>query len=423
MAARVDVHTTNYDRAIDRLEQTVKAADAEGDPTLRADALGVRARAAWLHGRWQDALDSARAAVDVLEGLPESQELARSLARLSQIEMLRSLPSAEATATRAIDVARRTGEHAAEANARINLFTARTDNGALPSDSEVAEIVDQALASGAQDEAVRAVVNHLWSAAALGPLDPAQRFLDGIVDRVTAGLSAEGYEQYLRLSLALLVHIPAGRWADADAAVAETEPFTATNRLVWLAVVTGQALRTGRLDVADRYLPTFRDTALASEEPQRIVPMAGVAMPRAVVAGDAGLVREIAETIAGSLLQVRNWSFGLVPIARSLAAVGDRDGLELVTQPLTPPPGGVPATTFKVVQGLRHRLAGELDEAAALLREAEGESAAWGRAYDAACVALELAATLEESGDGAGAAEARERAQALLVPLGCVNAY
>src|SRR5262249_33674088 len=150
-------------------------------------------------------------------------------------------------ATRAIDVARRTDEPFAEANARINLFTARGDTGALPNSSEVSAAIEQALAVGAHDEASRAVLNHVWSLAALGPLDDADRFVEAALDRVSAGLTAGRLDLYLKASLALLVHIPAGRWTEADPVLAMAEPGTATTRQVWLAVTTGQALRTGRL--------------------------------------------------------------------------------------------------------------------------------------------------------------------------------
>ena len=342
-AARVDVHRTQYLRAIERLDETIERARAAGDRALEADALGVKARASWLGGRWRDALDSATGAVAALEGLPESEELARALARLSQIEMLRALPSAEATSLRAVEVARRTGEVAAEANGRINLFTARTATGVLPTTSEVSEIIDQAVASGAHDESVRAVVNYLWSAATLGPLDPAEQFVRDMSIRLTAGLMAEAYDRYLQLSLAVLVYVPAGRWAEADEVLAGGEAATATNRLVWLTLVAGQALRQGDLELTDRFLPELRETAFASKEPQRILPMAAVVMSRAVLAGDRGTLVEIADEAVDMVNKASNWALGVMTIARSLAVFGERDRLERILlapwQPTRRPPG------------------------------------------------------------------------------------
>ena len=46
-----------------------------------------------------------------------------------------------------------------------------------------------------------------------------------------------------------------------------------------------------------------------------------------------------------------------------------------------------------------------------------------GRHYEAACLALEVASSLDDAGHERGAAEARARANELLAPLGCVNAY
>jgi class 3 adenylate cyclase/tetratricopeptide (TPR) repeat protein len=424
LAGRVDVHTSRYDRALERLNEAIDASAESGDAPLRADALGVKARASWLSGRWEDALGSAVDAVEVLEGLPESQELARALARLSQIEMLRALPSEEVTAARAVEVARRTDERAAEANARINLFTAHARDSVVPLTSEVMEIIELAQASGAHEESVRAVINYLWTAATLGRLEPAEAFVRDVVPRLGAGLAAEGYEEYLNISLAFLVYLPTGRWGDADAEVAKADPRAATNRLVWLTLLTGQALRRGQLDVVDAHLPELRERSLASLEPQRILPMASVAMPRAVLARDDELVRELADATEGTLGKTTNWSLGFVGVARSLAAIGDRERLEAKVQALTEPTVEcLPSTILKVGRGLLVRLDGDPTTAARLLLEAERELAAWDRAYDAACLALEAAVALEAAGDRAAAEAATARANAFLEPLGCVNPY
>jgi hypothetical protein len=54
---------------------------------------------------------------------PESLQLARALARRSQLEMLRNRPEAAEHSREAIEVARRVGDAFAEVNGRINLFT------------------------------------------------------------------------------------------------------------------------------------------------------------------------------------------------------------------------------------------------------------------------------------------------------------
>lgn len=420
-AARVDVHTSRYERAIERLDKTI--GNAAADPELRADALGVRSRAYWLLGRGQEAFESSRAAVTTLEGLPESEEFARALARLSQIEMLRALPSAEVTAPRAIGVAHRVGEPAAEANARSNLFVARAAHGIVPPTSEIEEIVDLAVAAGAHDEAVRAVVNYAWTAATLGPTAPAERLVAEMRHRLTAGLAAEAYDQYLRLSIAALVHVPAGRWAEADAVVSAGEALAVTNRLLWLWVLVGQALRRGELDVVDRHLSGLRETALATEEPQRILPMAAIAIPRAVLGGRTDDIGELADLVIPMVGKQSNWALGAVPIARSLAAVGDRPRLAVLAGSVALGRAQVPEMMLKVVRALLLSVEGDHDGAVPLLQEAERSAIELDRAYEAACIALDLAGVVEASGDEQGAEAARARSRVVLEPLGCVNPY
>ena len=425
LAGRADVHGGNYPRAVERLDEAIALADRDVGPALRSDALGWKARASWLRGDWREALRAAQEATVVLEGLPESGELARALARLSQIEMLRGLPSAQGTASRAIEVARRTGERVAEANARTNLFTAQSAEGMVPSTDEMEAIVELAFESGAPDEAVRAVVNFLWSAALLDPIEPVEKIVRDAMGQLGPGLASENYARYLALSLAALIYVPAGRWAEADAVVAEEDPVgVATNRLVWLWLLTGLALRRGNLEVADRHLPELREVALASEEPQRIIPMACVAMPRALLAGDISSLRTITETIIALPSQTITHSPSATAISRSLAAAGEIDVLERYARQLEERERAMDMTVASVVsRGLLTRLEGRNGDAARVLAGAETEVRRLGRRYEAACLALEVAAALDAAGERSGGDEARARANEVLLPLGCVNAY
>ena len=58
-------------------------------------------------------------------------------------------------------------------------------------------MIELALAADAHDEAARAVVNYLWSAALLGPLEPVEQVVSDAVRNLGVGLAAEAYEQYL----------------------------------------------------------------------------------------------------------------------------------------------------------------------------------------------------------------------------------
>ena len=328
LAAHVEIHEAQYERALEHLAEAVRTAGSEGDVQLLADALGLRARASWLRGHWTAALEAAETAVASLDGEPESPSLARALGRLAQLQMLRALPSAEATSLEAIEIAQRTGERAAEANALINLFTARSNRGLLPEAGEVAAVVDLARAAGAHDEATRAVVNYLWAASVVRPLAGVEQFVSNMTPSLERGLAAEQYGYYLELSLGALVYVPTGRWDAADDVLAHGEPSVATNRLVWLWLVTGLALRRGDLELVDHHLPELRASALASEEPQRIVPMVGVALPRAVVAGDRKDASSLAQIVLGLRPSQYSLSAPALAAVRGLAALGDREALE-----------------------------------------------------------------------------------------------
>ncbi len=390
------------------MDETIRVADRAEDTSLRADALGWKARVSWLRGDWHEALASAHAAVTTLEGLPESAELARALARLSQIEMLRALPIARSTATRAIDVAQRVGELAAEANARTNMLTTLGVEGKAPTKEELSEVIELALAADAHDEAARAVVNYLWSGALLGPLEPVEQVVSDAVRNLGVGLATEAYEQYLRLSLGALIYVPAGRWQEADAALAAADDtISASGRLVWLWLGTGLALRRGDLELADRDLPELRETALASEEPQRILPMACVAMPRAILAGERSTVEELAEIVLELPAEGIMPRGFVLPIARSLAVIEDRDRLERFSRMIRDPVGEAPKASLKVANGLLARLDGKTEEASRLLGEGAEELDRLGRHYDAACVSLEVAIAEEDNGRPELASEIR----------------
>ena len=423
LAAQIDIHESRYEDALARLAAVASESEEASDTSTLADVLGLRARASWLAGRWDGAREAAEAAVATLEGLPESAELARALARLSQIQMLRSLPETTTTAHRAIEVARRTGETAAEVNARINLFTFRSRLEDLPSPDEMSELVELALAAGSYDEGVRASVNYLWTASLVGHVEQTERVVSRLVSSLEHGLASQSYRQYLQLSLATLVWIPAGRWAEADEALARSEIEVATNRLVWWWLRTGHALRRGRLQVVDRELPAFRATALATDEPQRIMPMVAVALPRAALADDTEELERLVDVAARQRPSQFSSTAISLPIVRSLGRRGDRALLEAVRDVWRGAPETVGGVAERAATAWLAGLAGDDARAAPTMAAIEQELRAQGRRYDAACLALDLADAYERARDAAAAGEARSRAKACLDALGCVNPY
>ena len=392
------------------------------DPLLRSEALGWRSRVSWLTGRWEEALASADGAVTALDGLTESPQLARALARRSQLEMLRTRPEAVEHSREAIAVADRTRDAFAAVNARINLFTAEGNLGIPPDPEEIVAIVEDAYAIGAHEETARAVVNFIWTAGGFLPLDAveatARRALDGRVIAPSIG-------SYLELSL-VKGYIPAGRWAEADALLdAMEEPeISMTSRLVYWPSRGILALRRGDLEGAAKWLTGLRELAVGSGEPQRIHPMACAVFPWLHVTGRPDELREAARELLG--WGSDQWMAGLTitPVIRTLAAAGETELLRELFESLLSSP--VPEIAYHgnalaLTRGLVSLANGRASEAVESLRTAVAFQRDCGFAFDAACLELDLAGALEADGHREDAAALRTAADAYLGSLNCVN--
>jgi hypothetical protein len=430
---RLDTTEARYPESLARLRQARAAAAAAGDLHLEAHALAWESRAAWLTGAWEEALEAANAAIDVLGGLPETPELARALARRSQLEMLKSRRGAAAHADQAAAMARRVGDGVAEANARINAFTARAAAGTAPDADEVREIVGVALDAAAYEEAFRAIINLLWSGVGFHPLAELERHvLDGfelIEQRVGRMIrdgelhAPESFGPYVELSLAKLLYVPSGDWKRLEAVdLTEGTSVNAGTRIVRLELAAGMALRRGDVGAAGSFLSELVPLALPSDEPQRILPTAGVGLWYAIVTGDADLYR----TLAGAVLvfEGREWSqaYAEQSVPRALFAHRDLESLGRLAELVE---SALPATSAMrtVTLALLARGEGRHDEGAGLLAAAVARERSLGAAYSASCLELELAAALEASGDATGAGEARRRAETVLQSLGVVHPF
>lgn len=422
--ARSVTGAARYEEALRSLDEASELAQQAAAPALKADVLSWQTRVAWLAGRWNDALAAAQEAVAILDGLPESPELARALARRSQIEMLRGLPAAEPHSAEAIEVARRVGDHFAEANARINLATARSMRGAKPDETEMLDIVDNAVEAGAHDEGFRAIVNYLWSANLISSLDDAERTVDEALARLGGVDQIESYDEYLLLSRAKFLWIPSGRWANVDLVVAAPETSSGGgNRIVWLEIVAGTLLRRGELHRADALLPELRRTAIESGEPQRILPMAGIVLPRAAQTGDRATLLDITSVIL-TLPGRGYWTLITSPaIPRALAQAEEHDALQRFADALDDGRDvGSTRITRRTCGGFIALAHGQLDDAVGSFREAVNLERAHGAHYSAACAELDLALALDATGNEREAEKVRANAAMVLLPLGCTNA-
>ena len=213
--ARLEYIEGNLEGVLKELE-LIEAQLGPEDAELRSEMLGWRSRTCWLTGRWEEAFSSANAAVAALDGLPESPQLARALARRSQIEMLKHHDDAIGHAEEAIAVARRVDDLFAEVNARINLFTEQATRGIGLDPDELLDIVDRATEAGVYDEAYRAIVNFLWSAPGFIPLDEAERVSAEARRQLGDVTPPSSIAAYVELSKVHMLSYPAGRWHEVD---------------------------------------------------------------------------------------------------------------------------------------------------------------------------------------------------------------
>ena len=426
--ARCDMGEPDYDRAVAHLHAANGLATALGDRLLEADVLGWLTRISWLSGRWEDAIRYANAGIEALSGLPESPTLAGALARRSQLEMLRGDPAAEPHAEEAIAVAQRSGNPYAEVNGRINLFTARAARGQRPDRAEVMGLLATAVEAGLWDEAYRAIVNYIWSASPHETIPDLRDAVAGALERLSGVHSVEfdSYGQYLALSRAKFLWIPSGDWERVDGEV-ETSGEIASQGSNWLLrreIVAGMALRRGDLEATDELLPAWIDNALASGEPQRIIPMASVVVGRAALASDATTIKTMTGSVLEAVVDRLQWApLASATIPRALFATGEHELLRRIDDALSGVAAGAryaDAVTL-TCGGLRALAEERAGDAAALLHQVVERERERGAHYNAACAELDLAQAYEAAGEVAAAAGARRRADDVLAPLRCVN--
>jgi tetratricopeptide (TPR) repeat protein len=422
--ARVDAMEALFDKARERLV-ALEALLGQEDAELRSEALGWRSRVSWLTGRWDEAVSSGNAAVAALAGLPESPQLARALARLSQVEMLQQRPESVDHAREAIAVARRVGDSFAEVNARINIFTQLATSGVAPDPDDMVSIVEAAAEAGVYDEAYRAIVNFIWSASGYVPIDRIELVVAEAKGRLVDVPPPKSIGPYLETSIAMVILVPSARWTEADAKLAQigARDVSVTMRLVFLTVAGGLSLRRGQMETAKQLLEELRPQALASGEPQRIVPMAGVTLPWLVVTGDLEELRSLTEEILANL---DRWPPVLhtLPVVRALAAAGETQLLVRTIEAIRETSDASNAHTAVLAgEGLLSLLQGRAAEAVEKLEAAIEREQQLGHTYDAACLELGLARALEAAGKTAAAQKAQARAAAVLEPLACVNPF
>ena len=418
------VITTNLALAEQHLGSALEILPADS-VELRSDALAWSSRLHWLSGRWEYAAEAAQGAVDELGGLPESPQLARALARRSQLAMLRDSPDAASLSREALTVARRVGDRFAIINAAINGMTVGALHGTPPDTAGALELIAAGREIGATEEAYRALVNLVWSSAGYVPVDDVLETLAAGEAMLQNVPRPGGLGAYLPMSLVLVHLLPAGRLREADSLLAavDTDNLNATTDLVWLAVQAQLLNRRGNLEDAGHLVSDLRDLTVASGEPQRIIPMACAYLPWAALTGRVDQLRSVAaETIE---LVGSRWAATIttLPAIRALALAGETDLLARWAEALGRGPSrtGRLQSSALVVDGLLALRDGRHNDAIARLSEAADTDRRLGYAFDAAVIELDLASALDAADDSERADALRRSSEAFFASIGCVN--
>jgi class 3 adenylate cyclase/tetratricopeptide (TPR) repeat protein len=407
------------------LKEAIAVAPADATE-LRSDALAWQSRVLWLTGRWLEALTAADAAVDILRDRGESPQLARALARRSQIAMLRDTADAGALAQEALDVAERVGDEFAAVNARINLVTVQAFAGRAPDGEQALELIRTARDIGASEEAYRCLINFIWAAAGYLPVDRVLATADEGRTLLQDVIEPAGLEWYLPLSVAQIHLLPAGRLDEIEQLVGDLDVQTVSpnNRILALGLQAQLLIRRGAADEAAPLAEPLRELAMKSGEPQRIIPMTATYLPWAFLAGRADELRDVAERAAEAVND--RWAVTLtaLPAVRALAAAGEVPTLRAWLASFHragAARSGRMATTVAAAEGLVALHEGRLEDAVQQLKFSADTDRSLGYAFDAATTEVDLATALTASGDDDSAAKLRAASDAYFESIGCTN--
>jgi DNA-binding CsgD family transcriptional regulator len=232
-------------------------------------------RVHWWRGERENALRSGEDAVEVLELIEPSSELAMAYSNLAQLHMLaHDADPAIAWARRAIDAARSVGDPGAEAHALNNLGSARFRIGDESGWVQLRQSLDLSLAEGLDEHAARAYSNIGWTMLDVRDYAPAAELLeDGI--EFTGSREIHGDLYYLKAERARLF-FETGRWDDAESEArwVLARP-TAPGITTLPALSTLARIATRRGDTAARdLLDAAWEQAVATGELQRMGPVA-----------------------------------------------------------------------------------------------------------------------------------------------------
>ena len=269
-------------------------------------------RLSWFLGQNEDSERYAADAVATLESPAVSRELAMAYSNLAQLRML-SRDTAEAVrwGKKAIELARRLGDRAAETHALNNVGTALWQAGdVVEGRVRLTQSLDLALADDRHEHAARAYTNLGTSAVIDRRFSEADRHLRAGIAYCT-DRDLDSWRLYMTASLARSL-AEQGRYAAAEQYLADVmrhPHLSPVTRVSALAVAGALASRRGHdgTIALDEALPL----AIRTGESQRLVPVAAARAETAWIAGRASdIVADIDRAWPAAVAHPQPWELG-----------------------------------------------------------------------------------------------------------------
>jgi ATP/maltotriose-dependent transcriptional regulator MalT len=309
------------DRALPAIERATAIHRELGETEAVGRCTRLHARYLWYAGDGSPARDKAREAIEILEPLGESWELARAQSAVSQLAMLaHDMNDAITWGERALELATRLGDGDTRAHALINIGTARVQRD--PSDdATLLEGFTIADAAGQSEQAARALVNLGYSLFCWVLPERAGRFFEQSL------AYAQDHEiHYLASYSATMVawlRMRAGDWDEAErVTLRESARGVAVPQLVARTVLTELAVRRGDSDATER-LTNLAAQADRTGDLLRQIPVLELEIEQALTSGAPMPVARLERTIADIYDHGRciGWAGARVSASAALAGV------------------------------------------------------------------------------------------------------
>lgn len=317
--------TNAMTEALDARRQALEHYRRGGDCLGEGDSHRWLSRLVWFTGDTEAAYDEGCRAVDLLEGLPPSRELAMAYSNMAQLKMLGTdLEATRSWGARAMELAEQLGRTDILAHTLNNIGTAELDRDLRAGVEKLHRSLDLAVEAGLEEHVARAHTNLGASGVTVHDYALADHHLgEGITYCVERDL--DSWRLYM-LGWLARSQLDQGHWdgaAESARIVLAYSSASATSKITPLIVLGLLRARRGDPGTWDM-LDEAAGLARATGEAQRLAPVAAARAEARWLAGELG--RVAAETDAALALahagRVPRW-IGELAVWRRRAGVAE----------------------------------------------------------------------------------------------------